>query len=217
MKGGIRGRLFSEEGGFTLPEMLVTMTIMIVVLFALYNIFDMSIRVFSFGNNKVEAVENARLGMEKMEREIRTAYPYDKAAGTPDKHLFDAWTSTQIKFGEDLDGNRKIECPPTAPPNCETIAYKVDPTESTHPLQRINSFSGASQPLVEYVDYASHTDTGLKFGYFKSDGTTEVVPGSGNEADIAMVRIELRIRVGNGSQDVTQTLASDVALRNRGS
>jgi hypothetical protein len=38
----------------------------------------MSIRVFSFGNDKVEATENARLGLEKMEREVRAAYPADK-------------------------------------------------------------------------------------------------------------------------------------------
>ena len=36
--------------------------IMIVVFFALYSIFDMSLRVFSFGNNKVEAMESARVG-----------------------------------------------------------------------------------------------------------------------------------------------------------
>ena len=70
-----------EEDGFTLSEVLVAMTMMIMVLFALYSIFDMSIRVFSFGNDKTEAVQNARLGLEKMEREIRAAYPYDKPAG----------------------------------------------------------------------------------------------------------------------------------------
>ena len=44
-----------DEGGFTLPEVLVAMTLMVVVLFALYAIFDMSIKVFGFGNDKVEA------------------------------------------------------------------------------------------------------------------------------------------------------------------
>ena len=44
---------------------------MMVVFSAIYSVFDMSLRVFSFGNNKVEAVESARVGMEKMEREIR--------------------------------------------------------------------------------------------------------------------------------------------------
>jgi prepilin-type N-terminal cleavage/methylation domain-containing protein len=85
-----------EEGGFTLPEMLVTIMIMIAVLFALYSIFDMGMRVFSFGNDKVEAVENARLGLEKMERELRDAYPYNKAGGNTT--LFPSFTSNSITF-----------------------------------------------------------------------------------------------------------------------
>ena len=51
--------------------MMVTVLVMIVVMFALYSIFDMGLRVFSFGNNNVEATESARLGLEKMEREIK--------------------------------------------------------------------------------------------------------------------------------------------------
>jgi len=70
--------------------------------------------------------------------------------------------------------------------------------------------------VIEHVDYVDADDTGLQFTYFKSDGVTEVVPGTGNEADIAVVRVELRIKVENGAQDVTQTLTTDVALRNRG-
>jgi prepilin-type N-terminal cleavage/methylation domain-containing protein len=116
----LRDRFLREEDGFTLPEMLVTMVMMIVVLFSLYNIFDMSIRVFRFGSDEVEAVENARLGLEKMEREIRAAYPYDQAAATPDSHIFfdtsnpttaAMTTATRITFDNDLNGNRKIDCP----------------------------------------------------------------------------------------------------------
>lgn len=210
----MKGDLLKREDGFTLPEMLVTMMILIVVLFALYSIFDMSLRTFSYGNDKVEAAENARLGMEKMVREIRAAYPYNKGAATPDTHLFDTWTATEIKFGNDLDGNRRIECPAAASPACEVISYKVDRTGPTHPLYRANSSTGTSQPVVEYVDYLSPKDTGLRFRYFESDGTTEVTPGSGNESDIAIVRIELRIAV-DGSKKGTQTLTTDVALRNR--
>src|SRR5215211_7385375 len=83
---GLRERFSKDEGGFSLPEVLVTMMIMTVVLFALYNIFDMSLKVFSFGNNKVEAVESARAGMDKMEREIRQAYAYNSASSQ--NHLF---------------------------------------------------------------------------------------------------------------------------------
>ena len=122
----MKSRVVQDEGGFTLPELLVTMTMMIVVLFALYSIFDMSIRVFSFGNDKTEAVENAWLGIEKMEREIRAAYPHDKTdADLSNDYLFPVggFTSNSITFGNDLDGNWKIECVSAGP--CETISYGV--------------------------------------------------------------------------------------------
>jgi prepilin-type N-terminal cleavage/methylation domain-containing protein len=206
-----------EEGGFTLPEVLVAMTLMVVVLFALYAIFDMSVRVFGFGNDKVEAVENARLGLEKMEREIRAAYPYDKPAGQD--HLF--WSpgypatgaippSDRISFGNDLDGNRRIECPPPPAPSsaCETITYDVYRSGSgpTDALGRARSSSGVRQPVAGYVEDVDGDGEALTFEYLDRFGDP-----AASEADVAMVRIELETRV-NGR---TQTLATQVALRNR--
>lgn len=200
-------RVLREESGFTLPEMLVTMMIMIIVLFALYSIFDMSLRVFSFGNDKVEAVENARLGLEKMEREIRAAYPYNKTAATPDEHLFDTWTSTAITFGNDFDGNRKIECPANAG-ECEKITYQLNAST----LQRINSSGGTPQPVVEFVSDVDGDGKALTFEYLDRNGNTAT-----DEAGIYMVRIKLEVAVDRGIQDepVTQILETKVALRNR--
>jgi len=146
-----------EEAGFTLAEVLVTMTMMIVVLFAMYSIFAMSVRVFSFGNDKVEATENARLGLEKMEREIRAAYPYDKPSGRD--HLL--WSpgypetgaippSDSIAFGNDLNGDRKIECPPPPAPSsaCETVTYDVyrPAGGTTGALGRVNPAAAPASP-----------------------------------------------------------------------
>lgn len=212
----MRERLLRDESGFTLPEVMVTIMIMITVMFALYSIFDMSLRVFSFGNDKTEAVENARLGLEKMEHEIRAAYPYDKAASTPNTTLLTTWTANQITFGNDLDGNRKIECLLGGIPPCETISYSVyQPSgSSTYALGRASTYDGARQPVVEFVDYVDSSNTGLKFRYFQRDGVTEVLPG-GDESKIAIVKIELRTKVQRGAQPGTQTLSTDVALRNR--
>ena len=102
-----RMRLLKDESGFTLTEILVTTIMMVVVLSALYSVMDMSLRAFTYGNNKVEAVETSRVALEKMEREIRQAYVYNRAYG--DLHLFDQRTATEIRFGNDLNGNRVIE------------------------------------------------------------------------------------------------------------
>ncbi len=218
-------RLLRQEGGFTLPEMMVTIMIMVTVLFALYNIFDMSIRVFSFGNDKVEAVENARLGLEKMERELRAAYPADKAGGRdyllfapstpiaspPARATIASAEVTEVTFGNDLDGNRKIGCPnPAVDPSkkCEVVTYRL----GGNSLQRVNSYSGGAEPMVEFVKSG-----GLKFEYLKKDGTSISTSLGDDEEDVGMVRISLDVEIDRESLGKrTQTLTTDVALRNRG-
>lgn len=219
---GFEERSLAGEDGFTLAEVMVTMTLMVVVLLALYGIFDASIRVFSFGNDKVEAVENARIGMERMEREIRAAYPYDNTATpSPDDDLFKAWTSTRITFGNELTGDRRIFClapPPNPPPQCEVITYEVyKPSGGTiRALGRANSNGGNLQQVVRFVDYAGSSDTGLSFKYFTRSGIEidPLSPGPYTESNIARVRVTLRIKV-KGIRDGTQTLTTDVDLRNR--
>ncbi|HZB10194.1 MAG TPA: type II secretion system protein [Rubrobacter sp.] len=72
-----RRYLRKQEAGFTLVEVLVSAMMMFGVLFALYAIFDVSVRAFGYGGDRLEAVGNARLALGRMEREIRAAYPYD--------------------------------------------------------------------------------------------------------------------------------------------
>jgi prepilin-type N-terminal cleavage/methylation domain-containing protein len=202
-----------EEAGFTLSEMMVTMLVMLVVLFALYSIFDMSIRVFSFGNNKVEAVENARLGLEKMEREIRAAYPYDKGnASTPDMHLLDTMSGDEIAFSNDRNGSYVIE------PG-ETIRYRLeddDPSDgesvcNSGEMCRVTRSEGGGvfEPVVEFVE----APAGLEFTYLLAGGAVTT-----DETALEAVRIKLVVSVDEGTRDEgTQTLTTEVALRNRGS
>lgn len=239
-----RERLAREEAGFTLPEMMVTITVMMVVLFALYNIFDMSMRIFSFGNNKVEAVENARVGLERMEREVRAAYPVDRTATPEQDHVFFNTsnppapampTATQITFGNESNyedgvapenGDKKIRCPGGSYP-CEYISYKltstanpsVTCTAATAPpctLRRVNTANVANNgdPLVESVEPGS-----LQFRYFEEDGTTEVVPPAtaSDSLRVAVVRVSMSVIVDQGTRnEATQELTTDIQLRNRG-
>jgi prepilin-type N-terminal cleavage/methylation domain-containing protein len=222
MNGALRTRFLREERGFTLTEMLVTMMIMLVVLFALYSIFDMSIRVFSFGNDKVEATENARLGLERMEREIRSAYPVDRI--TSKKYVFftagfstipSRPGTTSITFGNDLpDGvtppNRMVDATEEITYELRSssdlsIACPTSGTDGVCSLVRQQGSTGAVQPVVEYV-----VPNGLTFEYLGGSMTATNAAGYGT--DIGVVRIKLQVNVdGRG-----QTLTTDVDLRNRG-
>lgn len=197
MISSIKERLFREESGFTLTEALVAMVLMLTVMLALYSIFDMSLRVFSFGNDKVEAVENARLGMENMEREIRAAYPYDKING--DDYLFPNFStdpSYKITFGNDVQGATS-----TDPPDRKIIVPDEEISYYFSSGKLIRSQAGGASSVAEPVPSG-----GLDFAYLKSDGTA-----AATEAEVEMIRVKLTIEVDGR----TQTLTTDVALRNR--
>jgi type II secretory pathway component PulJ len=225
MRGTLKRQLLAEEKGFTLTEVLVTMMMMIIVLFALYSIFDMGMRVFSFGNNKVEAVGNARLGLEKMEREMRAAYPYNKA--TNNNQLFWVYnfpttpqvppnnpTAPGISPGPVTFGNNL---------NINNSNYQILGDEATESISYylqngmlMRSVNGNGQEVAgpvpaggfEVHSYSSATGTGCP----KEDSAGDLVTEAATEASINVVCVRLTIDVKGRSQ----TLTADVALRNRG-
>ena len=217
----MRERLGREEG-FTLVEMMVTMMIMIIVLFALYSIFDMSLRVFSFSNNKVEAVEQARVGLERMEREIRAAYPYDKGANPSDVRVLTTMARNEIAFGNDTEMVNYMVG------TNEAIRYVLleesFPINTCDPDDRCKVYrrkgTGGYQRLVESVRAPDPSaspayEGGLRFTYLKADGSATTNPAE--EPSVKAVRIELDVSVNEGSRDEgTQTLVTEVALRSRG-
>src|SRR5215211_2244797 len=190
-----RRYLWKEETGFTLVEVLVSAMMMFGVLFALYAIFDVSVRAFGYGGDRLEAVGNARLALGKMEREIRAAYPYDLTSNPPRPAVP---TPTRITFGNETGGDRSID-------GSEVIGYYL----SGHDLKR--SKGGSAQTLVDSVP----TD-GLRFTPCKSADDCPPALAITDEAEITLLRIELAVEVRRRGQDPTrQTLATDVYLRNR--
>lgn len=208
---GARGRFLKDERGFTLSEMLVTIMIMTVVLGGLSSMFHMSLRVFSYGNNKVEAVESARVGLEKMEREIRQAHTIDTTTG----QMFYTWAPTQIRFGIDLDGDGIIECPNGDTPSlCEKFGYLLN----NGTLGRDNTSIGATNTVANLRPVAEHVQS-LTFTYYDHTGD-EVLPAGDldgdTEVDVDRVLVRLVISVDEGlNTPGTQTLTTVIDLRNR--
>ena len=196
-----------DERGFTLPEVLVAMAMMGTVLFALYAVFDASVRVFGAGRDRVEAVQNARLGLARMERELRAAYPPDKAGG--DTVLLESFGEEHVTFHNDLNANRRTVDPATGlAEEKERITYRA--SGSGVPLR------STTQPtrLVESAGDIDGDGKALTFEYLDSNGDPVV---SGGEADVAVVKIRLEISVGRADprEPVERSLRTSVALRNR--
>jgi type II secretory pathway component PulJ len=196
------------EAGFTLVEVLVAATMMFAVLFALYAVFDVSVRAFGYGGDKMDAVGNARVALDRMEREIRAAYPYDPTTDPPRRYLFldpldptmpAVPTATRIAFGNETGGDRIISA-------SEVVGYYL----SGHDLRR--SKGGSVQTLVDSVA----TD-GLRFTPCRSADDCPPAVAVTDEAEVRLVRIELAVEVERRGEDpARQRLATDVYLRNRG-
>ena len=196
---------FAREEGFTLAEVLVAMVMMAVVLFALYAMFDAGVRVYGAGRDRAEAAQKARLGLARMEREIRAAYPQDKATGN--ETLLSDFTQERLTFGNDLNGNRRTLDPATGTLEADDrISYTLD--KSGNPLRN-------GDRLIEGASDVDGDGRALAFEYLDSSGGPVV---NGSDEDVALVRIELEISAGSdaGGRPVEQTLATVVALRNRG-
>lgn len=242
----MRERFLREQSGFTLPEMLVTMMMMIVVLFALYSIFDMSIRVFKFGNDKVEAVENARLGLEKMEREIRAAYPVKGPTGNPRYRFFSADgsitsppaampTAAQITFGNELNnstqpkGNGIIDCNPSGAAvgdpgytPCEYITYKLTDDASgavcTAAPCTLRRVNAANSSVAgaPVVEFVRPPDTTAPIDPDQYGLRFKYLTASGTVATTQADIARVEMALQIVKDDGTQTLTTEVDLRNTG-
>jgi type II secretory pathway component PulJ len=207
MVSGAGTRLRKEEEGFTLVEVLVASTMMFAVLFALYAIFDVSVRAFGYGGDRLEAVGSARLAMGKMEREIRAAHPYELTSDPPKRYLFlnpanptqpAVPTPTRIVFGNEAGGDGRIGA-------SEVIGYYL----SGHELKR--SKGGSVQTLIDSIP-----TEGLRFTYCRTADECPPALAITDEAEIRIVRIQLTVEVESRGEDPSrQTLTTDVYLRNR--
>lgn len=164
------------------------MLMMLTVMFALYSIFDMGIRVFSFGNNKVEAVQNARVGLEKMERETRAAYPVNPPA---DNRVLDgsASNSSRITFWNKLDTGTVA------------ISYYASGGDL---VRQVNS--GPVQTVT-----ALGAGGSIEFKYYHKTTGAQITNPSTDEPNIGMVQIKLVVDQDGREQELT----TNVALRNR--
>ncbi len=208
----MRARLLRDESGFTLAEVSVTITIMIIVLFALHSMFEMSLKVYSYGHNKVEATEISRVALEKMEREIRQASAYNQPS---DLHLFDQRTANEIRFGNDLNGSGAIECPNSSG-RCEKFGYRLN----NGTLGRDSTSTGATNTLANLRPVAENVQS-LTFTYYNKSGAV-VAPGGTEATDptattyVDRVQVSLVVSVDQGiGKPGTQTITSIIDLRNR--
>ena len=218
------------EGGFTLAEVLVATTLSTMVLLGLYLLYDVNQATFIRGEQRTDLQQNARIGMDRLVRELRlagndpsgvlTGVPtipggQDNCSGAPAAPLeaIENAEHTCIRFYADVD--------PTPPAGTtERVEYSYDAANQL--LRRrqwdVTGASNGAQPLAERV-------TALTFAYY--DDANNCLGGTCGIPPVAVPLPELgnirRISVLLRTQD-TQTgsvpqpfdLRGEVRPRNMG-
>ncbi|HLA26395.1 MAG TPA: prepilin-type N-terminal cleavage/methylation domain-containing protein [Syntrophales bacterium] len=159
-----------DNSGFTLAELLVSMMIGLLILFAVYETFTVQNRSLKTLELKAATVQNARVGLDFIVRELRMAgynptdtinscQGTDTATNTPCVGITSI-AGDSISFTADLNGNGDLTPDSTNPD--ENIAYNVYSSGGIMYLGRTSN--GSLQPVVMNI-------TGLSFNYY--DGSNQ--------------------------------------------
>ncbi len=91
-------------GGFTLTELLITITILVIVTSAVYGGYSLSQKAYSGGEASAEITQNGRVIIERIDREIRQAkeiagdFPEERAFAQEEITFEDGHTETPYHY-----------------------------------------------------------------------------------------------------------------------
>lgn len=193
-----------RQSGFSLVELLITMTIMLVIVGTVMTLFSRSLNTKSRESSRTDALTASQAALNVMSREIANS-----GYGTITNGLMSDSTTEQIHFvSNHVNTNDKLEEPG------ENVTYYFEP--STQSILRYDANgSGPGSPLTSIIiNQISRVD----YKYFNYTGSNALPTETDfPTADTGRVRIKLTVNlqriVGQVNPD-SVVLTSDVTLRN---
>ena len=187
-----------HRNGFTILETIVFSAIFLIIVSALYLMYETSHTTVTRGQNKVEVQQNAWGATAKISREIRMAGydPSDVITTLPTTAVETANTN-DVTFVGDVDGDG----------NTDRVRYRV---QGTQIIRDFSSWNGAAFPAFASSELADGVNT-LAFTYFDAnDNTTATL------ADIRRISIDVTTQETAAGRPESFALSTDVWLRNPG-
>lgn len=170
-----------------MPELLLATAVIGLIMAGLLGVLQSGTASYRWGVARIEAQQSARIAVERMAKELRSAGYDPTAAGIAPVVIADP---TRVAFQWDLDGDGVVDA------TRERVTYLLRPGETI--LRR--DAGGGAQPIINGVEQFVLT-------YFDAAGAPTT-----DAAAVAAIRI--RIDVGRGAARVT--MQTRAALRNRG-
>lgn len=141
-------KLYKNQYGFTMIEMLIAVALSLIVLSGVYQVFASQQNAFNIQDQVAEMQQNARVALDMMARDLRMA-GYDPQQ--TDFAPIAAAALTSIQFYADIDGSG--DNPPAGTAEDITFAYDTANFQITRQYG-----GGTAQPLAQNIG-------SLEFGY----------------------------------------------------
>lgn len=187
---------WDDQQGFSLMEVLISLSLFTIVLFAVYTTFTASHRTFVRGEDKIEVQQTSRVAMGMAASEIRTAgYDPSNVMTLMPTTAIEVANANTLTFIADVDGNNVTD----------RVTYRL---QGTQLIRDLASWNGATFP-APVPDQLADGVSALTFAYFdSSDNPTATL------ANIRRITIGLTVQeTGVGGQQ-SLPLTMDVRLRN---
>ena len=194
--------VFFSERGFTLAEALIASALGSLVLIGLYLMYETNQVTFTKGERQTDIQQNARIGLDRIVRELRLA-------GSDPSSIIGGGTAilvaeaSRVQFYADVDSNSSTD----------RVEYSFDAAAQTirREFWSGNGASGGAQPLALAV-------TALTFAYY--DGANNLLPSPIAPGSLGSIR---RVSVTVTTADTVTgqlpqpfTVQADVRPRNLG-
>ena len=190
----LRARLLREEGGYTLVELLTVIVILGIVMEGLTTMFVTASNAEVDMNNRFQAQQAGRIGLDKLRREVACAQ--DAGSTTP---------NTQVSL-----------VTLTLPSYCKTYSGSTTVTWCTknvstnrYALYRINASSASCTGGVKWADYLAPSSTAPICAGALCVFNYETAP-----ATLARLHVDLPVNVRPAKSVETYELTDDLVLRN---
>ena len=221
-------RLRDEQGGFTLIELMVAISLGMIVLFALTNLIDSGGRARAKLTDKTETTQRMRIGMDRITRVLRTQVCADTAtppivAGSASSVTFysDVTTTGQAAFRP-----RRVELSYTTDDGGSVVQKTWEPTNTGSPWT-YDATPTRTSTLIDNVQ-ADNATASAVFTYYAFnalndelalplDGTLSgtAVPAN-SVAKVTKISVALRARPqsGNTASNRSSAMKNTVYTRN---
>jgi prepilin-type N-terminal cleavage/methylation domain-containing protein len=190
----LRTRVIGEESGYTLVELLTVTVILGIVMQGLTTMFVTASNAEVDMNNRFRAQQTARVGLDKIRREVHCAQDAGSTAANTQLSLVNL----------------------TVPSYCKTYSGSTTVTWCTksisanrYALYRINSASATCTGGVKWADYLMPTSTAPVCGVALCVFNYQTAAGS-----LARLHVDFPVNVRPAKTVETYELIDDLVLRN---